>query len=97
MGIDTGRPGSRRSDGLKGRDPGAAARQSYEAAVAYLEGGRLRDAEAAYRRAIRALERAVGRDHPELAVVLNTLVRIRLDRGDLAGAEESGRRAVALA
>ena len=80
MGTDTGRSGSWRSDGLKGRDPGAAARRFYEAAVAHLERGRLREAESGCHRTIRALERAVGQDHPELAVVLNTLARIRLDR-----------------
>jgi tetratricopeptide (TPR) repeat protein len=97
MGTDTGLSGSRRDDGLKGRDPGAAARRSYEAALAHLERGRLGEAEAACRRALRALEWALGRDHPELAIILDPLVQIRLDRGDLAGAEELGRRAVALA
>ena len=97
MGTVTGRAGLQRGDGLKGPDPGAVVRRSYEAAVAHLEQGRLREAESGCHRALRALERAAGRDHPELAVVLDTLVRIRLDRGDLAGAEESGRRAVTLA
>ena len=97
MGTDSGRPGSRRSDCLKGRDPGAGPDVPTRPRSPTSKGvGSARPRRRASGPS-RPLERDVGRDHPELAVALNNLVRIRLDRGDPLGAEESGRRAVTLA
>ena len=49
-----------------------------------------------HRRALAIHERALGPDHPEVAIDLNNLASLLQAKGDYAGAESSFRRALAL-
>lgn len=57
--------------------------------------GRLNEAEARYREALAGLTRAVGRNHPDCATILNNLGRIRASMGDLKAAQRLHEEAVA--
>jgi tetratricopeptide (TPR) repeat protein len=70
-------------------DPVTHACTLHEAAMACYTAGKHRQAVSLWRRAVRGLERAIGPQHPDVAVVLHNLAALQQACGRLAEAEQS--------
>ena len=82
-GLGDDRPDTRRND-RPGRNPADVAVALHDRAVLLYGDGELDRASRACRHALRLMERAVGRDGPDVAAILNSLAAIAQDRADYA-------------
>jgi tetratricopeptide (TPR) repeat protein len=84
--IDTAFPGQPKVEG----------EVRYNIGVTYLRLGHYEEAEKMLRSSLRILEKALGRDHPDLVGPLSSLGILRQERADYAEAETLQRRALAI-
>jgi CHAT domain-containing protein/Tfp pilus assembly protein PilF len=84
------------AEGPLSSDPTYLAEAVNALGLAYNEQGRLSDAEAQFKRALRMWEQIRGAEHRDVATNLNNLARVHMEQGRYAEAEPLLRRALAI-